>query len=188
MTESGTAAGSRLSAPEHRTLRVGVAARAGAEGAAPTSPRPPAHAFPPFSPSAATRPPTFSWEVVGRLRAHCLIPCRRVPRSPKCVAVCVTDGASGACEGIRVHLLLKGAFMLVPSSLDYCEEERGVRGSVPTPGRLCSGLSSSETPDAPCPRPARGPRAPGSPAASPQALWAGSALRVSLSPSKTQVD
>lgn len=103
----------------------------------------PARAFPPFSPHAATRPPTYSWEVVGRLRAHCLIPRRRVPRSPKCVAVCVTDGASGACEGIRVHLLLKGASTLVQSSLDYCGEERGVRGSLPTLGRLCLGLSSS---------------------------------------------
>ena len=138
--------------------------------------------------SSCSRPAADLFLGGGRQTAGALsCPTSPRPQVPE-VCSCLTDGASGACEGVRGHLLLKGASTLVQSSLDYCGEERGVRGSLPTPGRLCLGLSSSEAPDAPCPRPTPSPRAPGSPAASPQALWAGSALRVSPSPSKTQVD
>lgn len=106
----GQAARGQVPAPDSapgssRTLRAGFAAPAGASGAAPTFPDPPAPgpSLPsPASPPAATRPPAFSREMVGRLRAHCLIPRRCVPRSPMRVAVCVTDGVSGACKGLLV--------------------------------------------------------------------------------------
>lgn len=62
----------------------------------------------PASPPAAIRPPAFSREVVCRplgALSHPPPHRRRSPRSPMCVAVCVTDGASGSREGIRVNFL-----------------------------------------------------------------------------------
>lgn len=59
----------------------------------------------------------------GRQTAgHCVI---HVPRSPMCVAVCVTDGAPGSCEGRGVNFLLKGPNTCVRSFLYYLGETRG---------------------------------------------------------------
>lgn len=87
-------------------------------------------------------------------RAHCLIPRRRVPGSPMCAAVCVTDGASGACEGTGVSVVLRGASAFVESSLYNFGASRGGSGSR----ALRAGPPLQRR--APPPRPARGLRAP----------------------------
>lgn len=61
---------------------------------------------------------------------HCVI---HVPRSPMCVAVCVTDGAPGEYEGRGVNFLLKGPNTCVRSFLYYFGETRGGDGKKAFP-------------------------------------------------------
>lgn len=82
----------------------------------------------------------------GRQTAgHCVI---HVPRSPMCVAVCVTDGAPGACEGRGVNFLLKGPNTCVRSFLYYFEETRGGGGTEAflSPPRLRDGVRPQPRP------------------------------------------
>lgn len=86
-------------------------------GVAPARPahllRPRALPFP-SSPASGSAPAASVFPgVVAGCRAHCLIASLRVPGSLMCVAVCVTDGASGACEGTSVSVVLKGASTFV---------------------------------------------------------------------------
>lgn len=79
----------------------------------------------PYPPSLSARsdPAACVFPGCGRQTAgHCVI---HVPRSPMCVAVCVTDGAPGACEGRGVNFLLKGPNTCVRSFLYYFGETRG---------------------------------------------------------------
>lgn len=96
------------------------AAPTGTTRSAPARPRPPRPGpFPslpfPLHPLLPQRPGCrhFPARWSPDCRAHCLIPRRRVPRSPMCVAVCVTDGAPGACKAIGVNFLLKGSATFV---------------------------------------------------------------------------
>lgn len=81
----------------------------------------PSHALP--SPFARSDPAACVFPGGGRQTAgHCVI---HVPRSPMCVAVCVTDGAPGEYEGRGVNFLLKGPNTCVRSFLYYFGETRG---------------------------------------------------------------
>lgn len=69
------------------------------------------------SPFARSDPAACVFPGGGRQTAgHCVI---HVPRSPMCVAVCVTDGAPGEYEGRGVNFLLKGPNTCVRSFLYY---------------------------------------------------------------------
>lgn len=84
----------------------------------PPVPRPAFPFLPGLSPCSAPAASVFPG-VVGRLpgalsyRRSSL----RVPGSLMCVAACVTDGASGACEGTSVSVVLKGASVCLVVSL-----------------------------------------------------------------------
>lgn len=84
-------------------------------------PHRPSHALPSLSARSDRAACVFPGG--GRQTAgHCVI---HIPRSPMCVAVCVTDGAPGACEGRGVNFLLKGPNTCVRSFLYYFGERRG---------------------------------------------------------------
>lgn len=75
------------------------------------------------NPFARSDPTACVFPGGGRQTAgHCVI---HVPRSPMCVAVCVTDGAPGEYEGRGVNFLLKGPNTCVRSFLYYFGETRG---------------------------------------------------------------
>lgn len=127
---------------------------------------------------AATQPPAISCERWAGCGALC-IPRFRVPRSPRRVALCVTDGAPGACEGTGVNFLLKRVCTFVQSLF-----RRTVRGTrkPSAPGRLRPRMGQSVcTPAQGSPSAAPGPWAPGFPNCSAPGPGPGNTHGISLS-------